>query len=602
MSESIDRQILPPDNPEAEKVREQKESERYLKIARENPHTLTEEIRKNPKTEPLLRKLLWDTEYERIRDLNPIKLSEDTWVAKMQKEIYAYVDIHPETDRNGTKEKFIKGIIDSIVIENSELAMKIVETRWAILKDMIAQIFSWEWLKQIAEWLQTSILWVFSGDAYKTGKSLWELGLITVWSGAWGFVLKRAWKWANQTGERMAINAGRNTTISQWLQMSGRATESVGKVVQAHYNAVEAVVKKAWWALNDGARTAGSAIWNIPQVQRALEPARRLVSEWMERLSDGSQKVVAATKERIKEVLALASVPILVGSKDGVETSSRLKGQIWAIGDISGKEVKPKEPSAWVRESVDALEKPKTLYDHPDYAFLAWDEYKWLRELFPNLSEKDIIWEGQNGIILKHPDESKVIKIAKPKGDNLEKEFIHQRWFIDALKDLKNQLKWTPDYEIVKRFQIPEIEKLRWADWIYIMERVYWVNFKTFATIKHHQEALKDLPSNWHHWMTDNGIDDVLRSRWLKTYSKNTAEDTQMWWNTDDRHFLIDLESEWTKLMRNEGVEKVKNLLLQNGYIHWDYHWWNAMITPEWKIYLIDFWRSRIPPEITPNP
>jgi hypothetical protein len=38
-----------------------------------------------------------------------------------------------------------------------------------------------------------------------------------------------------------------------------------------------------------------------------------------------------------------------------------------------------------------------------------------LRELFPNISEKDVIGEGLNGIILKHPDESKVIKIAKPK-------------------------------------------------------------------------------------------------------------------------------------------------------------------------------------------
>ena len=47
----------------------------------------------------------------------------------MQKEIYIFVDINPETDRNGTKEKFIKGIIDSIIIENSELAMKIIETK-----------------------------------------------------------------------------------------------------------------------------------------------------------------------------------------------------------------------------------------------------------------------------------------------------------------------------------------------------------------------------------------------------------------------------------------------------------------------------------------
>ena len=570
-------------------------AERYLKLARESPHSLTEEIKRNPKTEPLLRKILWDAEYDRIKDLNPVKLSEESGVAKMQKEIYSFVDIHPDTDRNGTKEKFIKGIVDSIIIENSEFAMKVIETKWAILKDMLAQIFSWEWLKQIAEWLKTSVLHLFSGDAYKTGKSLGELGLIAIWSGAGGFILKRVWKWAIQAGERVAVNAGKETIVSGWLQMGWRVTEWAGKVIQAPYNAIEAGVKRVWWVIKDGVKTGSEAIWNIPQVQKVTEPARRIVSEWMDKLSDGTRRVMTVTKERAKEVLALTSVPILVGSKDGIETSSRLKGQIWAVGDLSGTRINPKESSSWVREWVNIVEKPKTLYDHPDYAFLSWEEYKWLRELFPNLSEKDIIWEGLNGIILKHPDENKVIKIAKPKGDNLEKEFLSQRWFIDAIETLKEKLKWTPDYEIIKRFKVPEIFKVKWVEWVYEMEKVHGINFKTFTTIQHHQEALKDLPSNWYHWMTDNQVDELLRSKWLKTYSKNSTEDNRMWWNTGDRTFLIDLESEWTKLMRTEGVERAISLLRDTGYVHNDFHWWNAMITQDGTIYIIDFWRSRIP-------
>lgn len=400
MSESIDRQTLPVDNPEAEKQREQKESDRYLKLARENPHTLTEEIKKNPKTEPLLRKLLWDTEYERVRDLNPIKLSENEWVAKMQKEIYAFVDIHPETDRNGTKEKFIKGIIDSIIIENSEFAMKIIETKWAVLKDMLAQIFSWEWLKQIAEWLGKSVMWVFSGDAYKTGKSLWELGLITVWSGAWGFVLKRVWKSAIQAGERVAVNAGKDTALSQWLQIGWRATEWVGKVVQAPNNAVEAGVKKVWWAIKDGVKTGGEALWNIPQVQRITEPARRIASEWMEKLSDGTRKVITATKERAKEVLALVSVPILVGSKDGVEAGSRFKGQIGAVWDASLEGLKIEER----RKISEWLYKWHSFLDTP-----ANREFLW------QLSPERILGEGMNGIVITHRTrEWAVVKIAHP--------------------------------------------------------------------------------------------------------------------------------------------------------------------------------------------
>lgn len=59
MSESLDRRSLPPDNPETLKQNEsQKQSEKYLKLARENPHAISDEIKKNPKTEPYLRKLL----------------------------------------------------------------------------------------------------------------------------------------------------------------------------------------------------------------------------------------------------------------------------------------------------------------------------------------------------------------------------------------------------------------------------------------------------------------------------------------------------------------------------------------------------------------
>jgi|GEM_PF-5806572 len=59
MSESLDRRSLPPDNPEQQKEREsQKEADRYLKLARENPHAISDEIKNNPKTEPFLKKLL----------------------------------------------------------------------------------------------------------------------------------------------------------------------------------------------------------------------------------------------------------------------------------------------------------------------------------------------------------------------------------------------------------------------------------------------------------------------------------------------------------------------------------------------------------------
>lgn len=222
MSESLDRRLPPPDNPEQQKEWEsQRESERYLKLARENPHVISDEIKKNPKTEPFLRKLLWDAEYERIKSLNPNTLKEDTSIATMQKEIYSFVEINPDTDRNSTKNKFIKWLVDSIIVENVELAKQIIETRGKILLDMISHIFSWEWLKQIAEWLKTSVMGIFSGDAYKAWKSTWELGLIT--TGAWlGVALGKKWlkEVLRATGKESARELA--WSVAQWVKSKVR--------------------------------------------------------------------------------------------------------------------------------------------------------------------------------------------------------------------------------------------------------------------------------------------------------------------------------------------------------------------------------------------
>lgn len=221
MSESLDRRSLPPDNPETLKQNEsQKQSEKYLKLARENPHAISDEIKKNPKTEPYLRKLLWETEYEKIKSLNPNALKDDVSIASMQKEIYSFAEINPDTDRNSTKNKFIKGLIDSIIVENVELAKQVVANP-KILLDMISHIFSWEWLKQIAEWLKTSVMGIFSGDAYKAWKSTWELGLIT--TGAWlGVALGKKWlkEMLRVSGKESARELA--WSVAEWVQSKVR--------------------------------------------------------------------------------------------------------------------------------------------------------------------------------------------------------------------------------------------------------------------------------------------------------------------------------------------------------------------------------------------
>ncbi len=235
----------------------------------------------------------------------------------------------------------------------------------------------------------------------------------------------------------------------------------------------------------------------------------------------------------------------------------------------------------------------RTLYDDPEYAFLAWEKYQKLREVFPNLSYKDIIGEWQNGIILKHPDATKVIKIEKPNGDKLEKEFDNQVKFGQKLESLKQTLKDNLTFAYLQKFKIPQIQELEWMKRVYEMERVDGIALKTFTTIQHYSEALKDLPQWWYKWMTDNEVDIFLKARWLRTYPKSGTEMNKRWMDDADRYFIVDLESEWTKMMRTNDIDKVLQLLRTEWYDHGDAHWWNVMQTNDWY-YIIDFWRSKI--------
>ena len=238
--------------------------------------------------------------------------------------------------------------------------------------------------------------------------------------------------------------------------------------------------------------------------------------------------------------------------------------------------------------------KYKTLYEDPEYDFLALEKYKKLREVFPNLSYKDMVGEWNNAIILKHPDEKLVIKIAKPNGDKLDLEYENHVKFRQKLEALKQE-KWaSTEYAYLHKFRIPRMEEIEWMKWVYEMEKVNGHALKTLITIKSHAESLKDLPNGWYHSMTDNEVDILLRARWLKTYPRNMTEMNERWWDTVDRHFLVDLESESTKIMKTDDIDKIIRLLKDHWYNHGDDHWWNIMQTTDNQFYIIDFWRSKI--------
>ena len=128
------------------------------------------------KYEELLEKY-WDKieEYkvyiDDLKDNNPKKiehLSKDESVQEMQLYVYDILWINQDTYQNGTLDKFVKWLIDSLLIGNAELAKQIYDTNGKVIIDMIDTIFSFEWLQAIAKALWTSIWNLLSGDAYLT--------------------------------------------------------------------------------------------------------------------------------------------------------------------------------------------------------------------------------------------------------------------------------------------------------------------------------------------------------------------------------------------------------------------------------------------------
>lgn len=110
------------------------------------------------------------------RERNPDTYSENADVRAVQASLYEGLGIDVKTDTNNPFKKFSKGVIDGLVVGNAELVMRVREEGTEkFLSELKAQLTTMEGWKKIAESLGKSVMELFSGDAYKTGKSVAEL-------------------------------------------------------------------------------------------------------------------------------------------------------------------------------------------------------------------------------------------------------------------------------------------------------------------------------------------------------------------------------------------------------------------------------------------
>ncbi|MDD2870446.1 MAG: hypothetical protein PHS49_00515 [Candidatus Gracilibacteria bacterium] len=323
-----------------------------------------------------------------------------------------------------------------------------------------------------------------------------------------------------------------------------------------------------------------------------IEKITEFTTEEIERLRDANNTLARKLDEKEKIAIIKAH-----------NTGERLTDGTYSLGDLREK-VKILQESGISNIEIKILfdknicgsefPKYKSLYEDPRYEFLNKPEYSKAKEVLGDLNYSDIIGEGMNGIILKHPNDKKVLKIAKPNSDKLEIELENHRKFYRFLKNIKIELQGTPEGKLLEKLKIPKVNAIDIKAGIYEMEKVEGKAYKTIVLLEYHKDKLKDLPLGFFDNTSDNEIDVILKERGLKTYPKNSSESHDMWKEQDDIDFMVDIERAGDNIIRDE-VKPITKILRDRGYNHNDEHWGNFMRTNDGTIYMIDFGRSKVP-------
>ncbi len=452
-------------------------------------------------------------------------------IEQAQNYLYESLDIDENHANNGALTNFAKGIVDTLIFENGDLALQIIETKWGVILDALRQLATWSGIKWILQALWESIWDLFSGDAYEKWKAVADLGLVATWV------------WVAATVGRKAVRSAINTLDTPSPNNLDRAL-------------IDDISK-----LPDAERLEAAGIFLGRDISENQRQAILDAHNFWERLEDGSYSLWDL-REKTKIL------------RDAGLTSWEIRTLF--DNNICGKEF-PEFPN---------------IYEDPRFDYLA--EY---RDILWDITEADIVWEGMNAITLRHPNKSdKLLKIAKPwDTDKLDIELRNHTAFRDFLLEQRENASWEMK-EFLDKIEIPKVVKFDRRTGVYEMDRVDGNNFRVLKTLELQPELAQRLFPEWTDGMFDYQIEEAIRAEWWYVYPRDSSEYNEMQWDQPTWEFIVDMESQASRLHYAE-FRKILNHFNSNWYVHWDWHWWNFMLWKDWKIYIIDFWRSRIPTE-----
>ncbi|MGE4443534.1 MAG: phosphotransferase [Candidatus Altimarinota bacterium] len=225
------------------------------------------------------------------------------------------------------------------------------------------------------------------------------------------------------------------------------------------------------------------------------------------------------------------------------------------------------------KEKLPILPKLPSLYDDPDYDFLA--NYKDI--LGENLTQANIMGEGVNGIVFRHSVDDVVVKVRKPgiHIDDLGIEIQNHGRALVLLENFNGINKGANIY-------IPEILKEDPRGFLkgyFTMEKINGQTLTTKMFRDLHPGLKNELPG-----FLDSLSDKDIINLLLNKYSETPANLKKLF-DDNSSSYVAQIKKD------NPYLSKFLDYLKENKLDHTDLHSGNIMIDKDGRIYIIDFGR-----------
>lgn len=487
-------------------------------------------------------------------------IDKEKTILEAQTYVYELCWISTDMEQNSSFENFSKWFIDEMLIGNWEMAIEVINTKWAILIEALKQLATWDWLKMMAEALWESVMNLFSWDAYATWKSVAELGLVATGVAAVWVIWKK----------------GLKLSLKQSLK-SVDLVESKGmkNIIDSTSNKVDSIIPAEKF---DFKKSQIESIGMLNDTDR-LDFSERLLNK--ELTPDQQEAIITAHKVWENNPEA--------GMFHYNFAEKKEKLQILSDAGFSLDERKMLLESGATGNYV---ENYKNLYDK--YDFLQNREYDRLRWMLEEANrEVEYFGEWVNGFVIGHPmDEQKVIKIWKPWWHDIDLERNMHNDIVNSFNKLHEDHLLDRDTKI----RIPEVYKQMWENF-FEMERVVGQTYKTDFYLKKYADELDELWYSADELLeyTDNEVELLLDKHGLtKLPDPNVRNHSELANELD-----VEYTDRWDEYYETAEFEEVRTVTDLIGYWNMDSagrelmiidrNPWNIMKGKNWEIYLIDF-------------